>query len=88
MILFIVDASGSMAARRRMEAVKGAVLSLLRDAYERHDWVGVIAFRGVPGTPYITAWANSGKSRRKRALRLMAIRQARLNKPEFLGHHT
>jgi hypothetical protein len=35
----------------------------------------------VPGTPYLTAWANSGKSgraRRERALRLMAIRQARL----------
>jgi magnesium chelatase subunit D len=46
LILFIVDASGSMAARRRMEAVKGAVLSLLRDAYQRRDRVGVIVFRG------------------------------------------
>ena len=34
----------------------------------------------VPGTPYLTAWANSGKSRREQELRLMAIRQARLNK--------
>src|SRR5208282_2681543 len=36
---------------------------------------------GVPGTPYLTAWANSGKSgraRREQALRLMAIRQAGL----------
>ena len=32
----------------------------------------------VPGTPYLTAWSNSGKSGRERALRLMAIRQARL----------
>src|SRR5271157_2402731 len=33
---------------------------------------------GVPGTPYLTAWANSGKSGSEQALRLMAIRQARL----------
>jgi len=47
LILFVVDASGSMAASRRMEAVKGSVLSLLMDAYQRRDSVGVIAFRGV-----------------------------------------
>jgi magnesium chelatase subunit D len=46
LILFVVDASGSMAARRRMAAVKGAVLSLLADAYQRRDKVGLVSFRG------------------------------------------
>lgn len=47
LILFVVDASGSMAASKRMEAVKGTVLSLLTDAYQKRDTVGVIAFRGI-----------------------------------------
>ncbi|MEU8403538.1 VWA domain-containing protein [Nonomuraea sp. NPDC048892] len=47
LVLFVVDASGSMAARKRMSAVKTAVLSLLLDTYQRRDKVGLITFRGA-----------------------------------------
>ena len=45
LILFVVDASWSMAAAERMEATKGAVMSLLVDAYQRRDRVGLIVFQ-------------------------------------------
>jgi magnesium chelatase subunit D len=45
LLCLIVDASGSMGARRRLARVKGALLGLLRDAYARRDRVAVIAFR-------------------------------------------
>jgi magnesium chelatase subunit D len=44
-ILFVVDASGSMGVKERMVAVKGAILSLLKDAYIRRDRVGLVTFR-------------------------------------------
>jgi magnesium chelatase subunit D len=51
LVLFCVDASGSMAARERMRAVKTGILSLLLDAYQRRDKVGLVTFRSVPGRP-------------------------------------
>jgi magnesium chelatase subunit D len=58
LLCLVVDASGSMGARRRLARVKGALLGLLRDAYARRDQVAIIAFRDggarllvAPGAP-------------------------------------
>jgi magnesium chelatase subunit D len=45
LILFVVDASWSMAAAERMKATKGAIVSLLLDAYQKRDQVGLITFQ-------------------------------------------
>ncbi|RXE56259.1 magnesium chelatase [Methanoculleus taiwanensis] len=45
--VFVVDASGSMGAMKRMESAKGAVLSLLLDSYQKRDRIGLVAFRGT-----------------------------------------
>lgn len=44
-LLFLVDASGSLGVRKRMAAVKGAILSMLRDSYVKRDRIGMMAFR-------------------------------------------
>ncbi len=45
LVLFLVDASWSMAVAERMNATKGAILSLLTDAYQRRDRVGLVVFQ-------------------------------------------
>ncbi len=69
LILFAVDASGSMAARKRMVAVKGAVLSLLLDAYQKRDRVGLVAFRGTSADLLLPP--TNSALRAERALRVL-----------------
>ena len=44
-IVFVVDASGSMGARKRMKETKEAILSMLLDSYQKRDKIGLVAFR-------------------------------------------
>ena len=46
LLVFVVDASGSMGAVKRMTEAKAAVLSLLKDAYVKRDKVGMVTFSG------------------------------------------
>jgi magnesium chelatase subunit D len=46
LLLFVIDASGSMAARQRMRQTKSAILTLLRQAYQRREQIALLAFRG------------------------------------------
>src|SRR5665648_101362 len=46
-LLFVVDASGSMGAQQRMVETKSAILSLLLDAYQKRDRIGMVAFKGT-----------------------------------------
>ncbi|WUJ69078.1 magnesium chelatase subunit D family protein [Kribbella soli] len=50
LVLFCVDASGSMGTKKRMGEVKTAIVSLLLDAYQRRDTVGLVTFAGAAAT--------------------------------------
>ncbi|MBA0045046.1 VWA domain-containing protein [Mycobacteroides sp. LB1] len=65
LVIFVVDASGSMAARQKMSAVGGATLSLLRDAYQRRDKVAVITFRGQEATTLLAPTSSTHIAGRK-----------------------
>ena len=67
LILFVVDASGSMAARQRMAATKGAIASLLADAYQRRDRVGMISFRAERAEVMLAATSSSHAAARRLA---------------------
>jgi len=58
LITLVVDASGSMAAQKRMKAAKGAVFGLLSDAYRRRDKIAFIAFRGKSAEVLLTPTNN------------------------------
>ncbi|GAC1401425.1 MAG: putative cobaltochelatase [Ktedonobacteraceae bacterium] len=62
LILFVVDASGSMAARKRMATAKGAVLSLLQRAYQERDSVGLIQFRGTRATTLLSPTTSTSRA--------------------------
>lgn len=64
-IIFLVDASGSMGARKRMSAVKGAMLSILTDAYQKRDRVALVSFRG-PGAEVLVPPTNSVELAKRR----------------------
>jgi Mg-chelatase subunit ChlD len=64
LILFVVDASWSMAAEERMKATKGAILSLLLDAYQKRDQVALITFQRESATLLLQPTASVELARR------------------------
>lgn len=87
LILFVVDASGSMSARQRMETVKGAVLALLKDAYQQRDNVSVISFRG-PKAEVLLEATNSVELAEKKLKRLPTGGRTPLAHALSLTHET
>jgi magnesium chelatase subunit D len=71
LLLFVVDASGSMAARQKMRQTKSAILSLLKQAYERRDQIALLAFRGK-GTELVLSPTRAMRVARQAVERLPA----------------
>lgn len=95
LICLVLDASGSMGARRRLARVKGAVLGLLRESHARRDRVAVVAFRDseaevvvAPGAPLeraaqaVRGLGTGGRSPLDAGLRLAAEELARERRRE------
>ena len=98
-VCFVVDASWSMAAEERMRATKSAVLSLLRDAYQRRDQVGLVSFQRDYATlllpltnsielaqKYLQTMPTGGKTPLSRGLMLgyEVLERARKRDPEVI----
>lgn len=64
-ILFAVDTSSSMGAYRRMAVVKGAVMSLLQDSYEKRDRIGLLVFQNQ-GAELLMEFTNSAELAKRR----------------------
>ena len=69
LIVFCVDASGSMGARKRMSQVKAAILGLLTDAYQRRDKVALVSFSGDDAVVHLSP--TSSVERAAEALRTL-----------------
>jgi magnesium chelatase subunit D len=87
LVLFVVDASGSMGARQRMSYAKSATIGLLQDAYRRRDRVGVVAFRGDTAELLVPP-TNSVELAERRLRWLPAGGRTPLARGLELAHHT
>jgi magnesium chelatase subunit D len=84
-VLFVVDASWSMAAEARMEATKGAVVSLLLDAYQRRDRVGLVVFQKDAATLLLPP-TNSVELARRRLEKIPTGGKTPLSRGLLLGY--
>jgi len=87
LVLFVVDASWSMAVAERMAATKGAILSLLTDAYQRRDRVGLIVFQKDRATMILPP-TNSIQLARKSLVDIPVGGKTPLSAGLYLAHQT